>query len=180
MYRIQSVPQEVLTAIRALAHSRPEDARVEVSTAPESGYGPCRSCLRQFNPGERRVLFRHRPMHGGALHDESGPVFVHLDACEAYPPQGGFPPEVSDGRCAIELTLRSYSQDGRLLQGALLGNESIDALIERLFANPEAQRIRVYNAEYGCFICLLERVQVDSDAITAAPAPRAQTPRAAG
>lgn len=56
---------------------------VEVSFAGETGYGPCRCRLKQFQPGEKRLLFSYAPVNAANPYDEVGPVYIHKD-CSTY------------------------------------------------------------------------------------------------
>jgi hypothetical protein len=81
---------------------------VEISIAGETGYGPCRCCLKQFKPGEKRLLFSYAPVKGDNPYNEIGPVYIHED-CTPYSETNRFPEEVKKGRLPIHLVLRCYN-----------------------------------------------------------------------
>jgi Protein of unknown function (DUF1203) len=37
----------------------------------------CRRCLRRFNPGERRLLFKYRPFEMEGVFAEAGSIYIH-------------------------------------------------------------------------------------------------------
>lgn len=37
----------------------------------------CRRCLRRFNPGERRLLFKYKPFQRESVFAGAGPIYVH-------------------------------------------------------------------------------------------------------
>jgi len=87
----------------------------------------CRRCLRRFNPGERRLLFKYRPFQREGVFAEAGPIYIHESDCQ---PEAeiltGYPEEFRE----LPLLLRAYTQDdgqvdsglirqGRRLEGGL-------------------------------------------------------------
>ena len=42
----------------------------------------CRRCLRRFNPGERRLLFKYKPFERESVFAEAGPIYVHESECK--------------------------------------------------------------------------------------------------
>src|SRR5258707_6626519 len=68
----------------------------------------CRRCLRRFNPGERRLLFKYRPFQRECVFAEAGPIYIHESDCQ---PEAeiltGYPEEFRE----LPLPLRAYTQD---------------------------------------------------------------------
>src|ERR1051326_4702417 len=95
-----------------------------------AGYGPCRSCLKQFRVGqEDRVLFTYNPFAGLDSYPSPGPVFIHADSCEGFSSISTFPEELRN----LPLTLEAYG-DGRLiLRRERPAADEIEAAIHRCF-----------------------------------------------
>ena len=128
------------------------DNNVVASVAGEQGYGPCRACLRQFRPGERRLLLAHAPLAVPGPYREVGPIYMHEADCGRYTDLG-FPSEVKAGRLPIPLALRAYDETGKLSEAVLVpDNATVEAQIERLLADPTITEVHVRNAQFGCYI----------------------------
>lgn len=125
--------------------------------AGEVSYGPCRSCLKQFKPGEKRILFSYAPLPSKTPYNETGPIYIHLDHCEHYSDNDHFPQEIKAGRIHIPLSLRSYNIERRMIDSEMVSNREVEMVIASLFQNPETEVIQVRNAEAGCFIANITR-----------------------
>ncbi|MBC7948410.1 MAG: DUF1203 domain-containing protein [Chitinophagaceae bacterium] len=125
---------------------------VEISPAGENGYGPCRCCLRQFAPSERRLLFSYAPINSKHPYREVGPVYVH-ENCLAYNQSNKFPEEVIKGRLHIPLVLRCYNASDKMISACFVkDNLEVENLIAILFMDPSVATIHIRNATYQCFI----------------------------
>jgi hypothetical protein len=151
-----SIPEQIVLRIRtdkrdAFGHE------VETHIAGEDGYGPCRCCLKQFKPGEERLLFSYAPVGADHAYNEVGPVYIHTD-CEPFADAHTFPPEVKNGRMHIPLVLRCYNSDRRMIDGLFVkNNHEVETVIQKLFERQEISFIHVRNAVAQCFIVQVER-----------------------
>ncbi len=130
---------------------------VEKSIAGEHGYGPCRSCLRQTQPGEERLLFSYAPVGSTNPYNEVGPVYIHAHECTPYQEVNTFPADVKNGRCLIPLVLRGYNADGRMIVAKQVGDHDVEIIIKQLFENQIIETIHIRNAEAQCFIAKVVR-----------------------
>jgi hypothetical protein len=147
----QSIPLEYAERIR---NTRKDDYghAVETSIAGETGYGPCRCCLKRFKPGEKRLLFSYAPVNGDNPYNEVGPVYIH-EGCAPYSDTKEFPREIKTGTLSIHLVLRCYNKQKRMILAHFVKNNTeVERNIETLFANPEIEFIHIRNATYQCFI----------------------------
>ena len=146
-----SIPQSYADRIR---NTMKDDFgnKVELSVAGETGYGPCRCCLKQFQPGEKRLLFTYAPVNADNPYNETGPVYIH-ENCSSYADPDVFPPEVKQGRLPIHLVLRSYNNDRRMIDARFVkNNDEVEMTIETLLSNGDIAFIHIRNATYQCFI----------------------------
>lgn len=134
-----------------------EEHRLSVSIAGENGFGPCRSCLKQFVEGDRRILFSYRPNMVDNPYNETGPIFIHAEACEQYGEADTFPAEVEDGRVKFPLVFRAYNAKGVMIGAVLQNGEKASAIIESLFDNDKIAFAHVRNAQAGCFVVHIDR-----------------------
>ncbi|MBI3786788.1 MAG: DUF1203 domain-containing protein [Ignavibacteriales bacterium] len=131
---------------------------VEIHIAGETGYGPCRCCLKQFMPGEKRLLFSYAPVGGNNPYNEVGPVYIH-EHCLPYATPHEFPIEVKRGRLPIPLVLRCYNNERRMIDAVQVkDNNEVEAVIQGLFNQTEIEFIHIRNGEAQCFIAQVERV----------------------
>lgn len=149
-FSVRGVPQEIADEVRR-THRSPgygHPAHLEVAT----GTGPCRCCLRTFEPGvDRRLLFTFRPTGFGNSLTAPGPVFIHAEHCDAY--EGvGFP----DGLRSLPLAFESRAAGSRVTGFSANAAEPAEAQIQRLFTADGAEWLQVRHAEAGCFIARVE------------------------
>lgn len=145
-YRVIAIPTAVADSVRATLRSPRygHPAHAEVAT----GHGPCRHCLRTFRVGhDRRLLFTWDAFFGAEAMPHPGPVFVHADACERYPEDGGFPAELR----ARTLSLEAYAHGRRLRTREEAAPGRLDEVLQGMLARDDVDYVHVFDAEAGCF-----------------------------
>ena len=143
-FRIVPLRTEVAdVARRAAAAGAPDHA---VITADSPSKYPCRHCLTWAKPGEKVILFPFAAMVPGHPYSESGPIFVHLRACDRYAAVDQFPNEFRNGR-----VLRAYDSSNHMIDAQLVNGEGPEPVIERFFEKPEIAFVHVRSATRGCF-----------------------------
>ena len=149
---VEPIPAKIVEQVRQTLRSPQYGHPAHVSAAGPNGYGPCRACLRTFRPGEQRILFTYEPFAGTDADPLPGPVFVHQETCGAVESEI-FPAELRP----LPLMLEAYGAQRRQVARQLVGTESVEAVIQRLFADTAVHYIHVRNFEAGCFIAALAR-----------------------
>jgi hypothetical protein len=149
-FRVVAIPTEIAEAARAAAKEGRTDHRTMTVEAPETA--PCRHCLQWAKPGERVVLFPYNSIEPGHPYSETGPIFVHADECARFE-QSGYPPEFRTGR-----VFRAYNSEKDMIDAALPNGESPEAVIEKLFENPETTFVHARSVTRGCFTFQIERL----------------------
>src|SRR4029450_11533791 len=88
----------------------------------------CRRCLRRFNPGERRLLFKYRPFQRESVFAEAGPIYIHENDCRleteilaAYP----------DDFRELPLLLRAYTVEDGQVDSKLIKDGDAEVIINR-------------------------------------------------
>jgi hypothetical protein len=118
-----------------------------------TGYGPCRLCLRTFAVGEEdRLLFTYQPFSEPGSLPAPGPVFIHAEGCERYA-DSALP---ADFR-ALPLVVEGFRAGGVLAIQARVSDETPEAVVARVFAEPAVQYAHVRNGEAGCFMARIDR-----------------------
>jgi len=162
-FKIQPIKTEAAREIRETMIDQ-DGHQLSVSVANENGYGPCRSCLKQFVAGERRILFSYSPSTFDNPCKETGPIYIHAEACEPYQEIDTFPPEVENGRIKFPLVFRAYNDEGAMIDAALQNGEPASAIIESLFENEKVAFAHVRNAQAGCFVAHVDRTNDNENA----------------
>lgn len=151
-FRVKPIPAEIVEQVRQTMKSPQYGHPAHLSTAGPNGYGPCRACLRTFQPGEQRILFTYEPFAGTDADPLPGPVFIHQEPCGEVAP-AAFPVELRP----LPLMLEAYGAQRRQLERQLVGDEDVASLIERFFTDAAVRYIHIRNFEAGCFIAAIER-----------------------
>ncbi len=162
-FKIQPIKTKVAQAIRETMIDQ-AGHQLSVSIANENGYGPCRSCLKQFTAGERRILFSYSPNAVDHPYNETGPIYIHAEACEPYQETDTFPPEVENGRIKFPLVFRAYNEKGMVVSSVLQNGEPASTTIESLFENEKVAFAHVRNAQAGCFVAHVDRAECNENA----------------
>jgi hypothetical protein len=134
-----------------------EGHRLVVSIAGENSYGPCRSCLKQFVTGDRRILFSYSPNAVDHPYNETGPIYIHADECEPYREENVFPTEIENGRIKFPLVFRVYNENGVMIDSVLQNGMDARRTIESIFENGTVAFLHVRNAQFGCFVAHVDR-----------------------
>jgi hypothetical protein len=149
-YRVVPINPTVAADVRRTMVSPFGDLPAWSSIA--NGYGPCRSCLKNFRQGrEERIYITYDPFNGLSDLPLPGPVFIHTEHCQEYQ-GGGFPEEL----LAIPLLFEAFGQQSRLVLTEPVEKERLDAQITRILRKPDVEFIHIRNAEAGCFAARIE------------------------
>jgi hypothetical protein len=150
-FKVRGIPQSLADEVRRtrVSPGYGHPAHEEVAT----GTGPCRCCLRPFEPGrDRRLLFTYRPVGDESSLMAPGPVFIHADPCDAYAGEG-FPPQLR----ALPLAFEARATESRVSQLTTDPDTTAEKQIERLLGHAGNEWLHVRHAQAGCFIARVDR-----------------------
>ncbi len=151
-FRITPIDPSICLQVRSTLQSPQYGHPAHLESA--AGYGPCRSCLKQFRVGEEdRILFTYNPFAGLDNYPSPGPVFIHAHACESFCEAEKFPDELR----GLPLTLEAYGDDRWIVGRERPAPTAIEDSIHKCFALPSVRYIHLRNTEAGCFIARIER-----------------------
>jgi len=150
-FRIVPLSTEVADAARRMAATGAPD-HVFVSADSPLAF-PCRHCLRWAEPGERVVLFPYTAIPPGYPYSETGPIFVHAEACRRYEATNEYPSEFRNGR-----VFRAYNSGNRIIDAKVANGTAPEVVIENLFDNPETAFVHTRSVTHGCYTFAIERV----------------------
>jgi hypothetical protein len=150
-FKVRGIPQTVADEVRRTRVSPGYGHPVHEELA--TGTGPCRCCLRPFDPGhERRLLFTYRPAGDESSLMAPGPVFIHAERCEAYAGEG-FP----SGLRELPLAFEARGPESRVFQLTTDPGAPAEAHIERLLGQAGNGWLHLRHAQAGCFIARVDR-----------------------
>jgi hypothetical protein len=150
-YKVIPIPDSISNAVREtmLSPQYSHPASVKIAT----GYGPCRSCLRQFEAGkEERILFTYNSFENLSDLPLPGPIFIHKERCDAFS-GNRFPIELVD----LPLLFEGFAKNSDLVKREKVDKAAIENQIEEILGSTEVKFINIRNAEAGCYIARIER-----------------------
>jgi len=150
-FRVVPLATEIAEAARRAAASGAPDHAVVTADSPR-GY-PCRHCLRWAQPGERLILFPYAAIPGGHPYSETGPIFVHQEACQRYAAVEQYPSEFRSGRA-----FRVYNSTYDMIDAKVVNGHDPEPVIEKLLQNPETAFVDARSADRGCYTFRIERI----------------------
>lgn len=117
---------------------------------------PCRHCLNQVAAGEPYLILAHRPFPTPQPYAETGPIFLHANACPEYKPSDKLPPMLGSPQYII----RGYTHADRIMYGTgqIAATADIATKAAQLLAQPDVAYIHVRSATNNCFQCRIDRV----------------------
>jgi len=122
-------------------------------TAEAGSAYPDRIELREATPGETLLLLNYEYQPAASPYRGRHAIFVREGADQAYHAVNQVP-EMLRRRL---LSLRAFDPDGMLVEADVLPGTGVEALVERLFDNPETAYIHVHNAREGCYHARIDR-----------------------
>ena len=152
MSRFQVVPVPAVVADAARARAAVHDPAVLRCVVDDPLGYPCRHCLQWAQPGERVVLFPYASIPADRPYAESGPIFVHAEACAPYAATDEYPENFRSHR-----VLRAYNSEYAMIDAVVVSDEQPEAVIDRLLQNPETAFLQARSVTRGCYTFRIER-----------------------
>ncbi len=149
-FKILPLPSEIAETARRRAAAGASDHSIRTVDSPASY--PCRHCLQWAQPGERVVLFPYASIPAGRPYSESGPIFVHAEACEGYAPTTKYPENFRRHR-----VFRAYNVEHDMIDAVVVPDDQPEAVIEQLLQNPETAFLQARSVSRGCYTFRIER-----------------------
>ncbi len=150
----KALPTEIVLALQAGepdAYDMPPEQKIS------DGDGvPCRHCLRNVAAGEPYLVLAFRPFPALQPYAETGPIFLHAEACERAP-ESDILPELF-GKTAAYI-VRGYSADDRIVYGtgAVVPTAEIPVRAGELLAREDIAYLHMRSAKNNCYQCRIER-----------------------
>lgn len=117
---------------------------------------PCRHCQRDVAAGEPYLILNYRPFPAPQPYAESGPIFLHADACPRFPEVAELPPVFAVRKLFL---IKGYSADDRIVYGTgqLVPPAELSAAAADILARDDVAYVHARSAYNNCFQCRIER-----------------------
>lgn len=122
-------------------------------TADGKSSFPCRITLEDARPGDTVLLLNWRHLAAETPYRSDGPIFVSEAAVATAEVRNAIP-EQQRKRL---LSVRAYDAAGWMRSADVAEGASLEALIERFFADAGIAYLHVHNARHGCYACRIDR-----------------------
>lgn len=117
---------------------------------------PCRHCLAEINEGEAYLVLAYRPFPSLQPYAETGPIFLHAEACEPFDGSDTLPEILTT---SPDYILRGYGHDDRIVYGtgAVTLKDNIETRAAELLARDDIAYVHVRSARNNCYQCRIDR-----------------------
>jgi hypothetical protein len=149
--RVVAIPTEIAESVRKTMKDPQYGFPAYASVG--KGDAPCRHCLQFISAGMEQTLFTYDAFAGQEKLPLPGPVYVHKEACERYPEDGGYPAALRGS----PRTLNAYGRGRKLVAQEYVQGANVDETIDRLFAREDVDYIHVRSTTAGCYTFRVER-----------------------
>lgn len=117
---------------------------------------PCRHCLTEIAAGDPFLILAYRPFPELQPYAETGPIFLHADACERHP-DARSSPEMFLGW--DRLLLKGYDANDRIVYavGAVVDVREMDAYAAELLGREDIAYVHARSAKFNCYQVRIDR-----------------------
>jgi hypothetical protein len=115
---------------------------------------PCRHCMRHVAAGEAYLVLAYRPFPELQPYAETGPIFLHAEACERAE-SGVEPPEML---ASPDYIVRGYGKNDRIVYGtgAVVPTADIAERAQTLLSRDDVVYVHVRSAKNNCYQCRID------------------------
>lgn len=149
-FRLSGLSAEPFRPLYGLPDDALEARGVRRLLADESA--PCRVTLKNAPVGAPVLLLNYAHQPAPSLYRGSGPIFVSEGALDT-----GSTDSIPDSFRARIYSARSYASDGWMIDADVAEGADLEALIDRLFADPGVAYLHLHHARRGCYSCRVDR-----------------------
>ena len=152
-FRIRGLPPDQFQHLFGLSDqelAKHGAKRYVADTKP--GY-PDRVEVRDAEPGETVILLNYVHQPADNAYRASHAIFVREGAETAYDRTN----EIPEALRSRDLSLRAFDADNVMVDADLINGRGVEAVIERLFADPHVAYIQAHYAKRGCYAARIDR-----------------------
>ena len=126
---------------------------VRLTVAAKPG-APCRVTLADAEPGEHVLLLNYEHLPVATPYRSAHAIFVREGAMHVAEAVDHVP----DVLAIRLLSVRAFDAAGMMRDADVIEGRDLEALINRLFADPQVAYLHAHNAKRGCFAARIDRV----------------------
>ncbi len=117
---------------------------------------PCRHCLQDVAAGEDYLILAYRPFPALQPYAETGPIFLHAEACERAGAAHETPATLAKRAAHL---IKGYSSDDRIVYGTgkIVPSADLTAEAANILTRDEVAYVHVRSSVNNCFTCRIER-----------------------
>ena len=117
---------------------------------------PCRHCLQDVAAGEDYLILAYRPFPALQPYAETGPIFVHAEACERASAVHETPAMLAKRAAHL---IKGYSSDDRIVYatGKIVPSADLTAEAASILTRDEVAYVHVRSSVNNCYTCRIER-----------------------
>ncbi|MCI0688268.1 MAG: DUF1203 domain-containing protein [Sporichthyaceae bacterium] len=145
-FQISAIPTETLRRIRE--HGIDDLGNPVVPFDDTAGELPLRCCLRDSVVGERVAAIGYGPFPWSGPYAETGPVFIHAEACDGYSDTGSYPA----GYRHRQQIFRAYGPDRTIVAAKIVDSVDAEPALAKLLARSDVDFVHSRNVAYGCYM----------------------------
>ena len=149
---VQGIPTDQAEALRGGGtDANGQTPLIRISRGPGN---PCRHCLGLIADGDEKLVLSYRPFTGLQPYAESGPIFLHRNACRRYE-ASGLPAWFSYMDSAL---IRGYDQDDwiRYDTGQVVRGPELADTARQILAREGVAYVHI-RSKFNCFQCRVDR-----------------------
>jgi hypothetical protein len=123
---------------------------------------PLRCCLRYAEADEQITLMSYAAFNHSSVWTEVGPVYIHAERCDGYPPRRQLPEQLATGPGV----LRTYRADDTMNYSQITvvtDDAELTPIIEHLLSEPDVATVHVRTLAPQCFLYAVVRAGDHSD-----------------
>jgi hypothetical protein len=117
---------------------------------------PCRHCQQDVAAGAPYLILNYRPFPALQPYAETGPIFLHADACPRYPEVAALPPVIAIRKLFL---LKGYNAQDRIVYGTgtLVSPAELPEAATRILARDDVAYVHARSGTNNCYQCRIER-----------------------
>ena len=133
------------------AYGMPPERRIS-----DGGGVPCRHCLTDVAAGEAYLVLAYRPFPSLQPYAETGPIFLHAEACERAADSAAMPPMLGKRKAHL---IKGYGGDDRIVDGTgtVIASAELEQEAARILDRDDVAYVHVRSAVNNCYTCRIER-----------------------
>jgi Protein of unknown function (DUF1203) len=150
--RVQGMSSTEASRLREHGPDANHQAPIEMISDGKSN--PCRHCLALIAKGDAMLLLAYRPFDDLQPYAETGPIFLHKEACKRYDSQA-MPAWFEHFDPAI---IRGYSEQHyiRYDTGQAIAGNALTSACQNILADTSVAYVHI-RSKFNCYQCKVER-----------------------